>query len=432
MRKMSTTAARSLRPAALRAARVHARHSSMMPKASPTVQRLIRGYGLEGFDMAASGPKGTVVAADVEAALAVKQESDAADLEPVTIELPPMTFHLFDEAQMPTQAVTNKKELLGFFTQMYTLRRMEIAADVLYKSKLVKGFCHLYDGQEAINLGIEAAASMRDSVVTSYRDHTWQITRGDKMENVLGELMGKYCGPAKGKGGSMHMYMAKTNFFGGNGIVGAQTPIGAGLAFAHKYKGDGGVSFALYGDGAANQGQLFEAVNMAALQKLPCIFVCENNQYGMGTSKGRGSADTRYYARGQYIPGIKVDGMNVLAVREAVKLAMAHARTEGPVMMEMDTYRYHGHSMSDPGITYRSRDEVSGVRQARDPVQLLQKWLLDLGMCTKEEIKAIEQAQRKKVEAAVEAAKQAPLPPAKEMTSDIYSGMKVEPRMCNM
>jgi len=296
---------------------------------------------------------------------------------------------------------------------------------------MIKGFCHLYDGQEAVGMGIEAAATWRDSVVTSYRDHTWQYTRGDSVKNVLGELMGKYCGPAKGKGGSMHMYAAKNNFYGGNGIVGAQTSIGAGLAFAHKYRGDGGVSFALYGDGAANQGQLFEAINIAALQKLPCIFVCENNKYGMGTSTDRGSYDTAYYARGQYIPGIQVDGMNVLAVREAVKVAMAHAREHGPIMMEMDTYRYHGHSMSDPGISYRTRDEVSGVRTARDPVALVKKWLLELELATADEIKSVEQMVRKEIDEAVEAAKSADPPPASELTRDIFSGTYDAPRMCN-
>jgi len=406
--------------------------STVALKASPTIHRLIRDHQLEGMAMAATGPKGTVIREDVEAALAMKQEADAADLTPITIELNPMTTHLFEQSLMPTHAVTNKKELVGYFTQMYALRRMEIAADVLYKSKLVKGFCHLYDGQEAINIGIEAAASRKDSVVTSYRDHTWQVTRGEPMKNVLGELLGRYCGPAKGKGGSMHMYKRENNFFGGNGIVGAQVPVGAGLAFAHKYKGDGGVCFTLYGDGAANQGQIFEAANMAALQKLPLIFVCENNQYGMGTAKGRGSADTRYYARGQYMPGIKVDGMNVLAVREAVKVAMAHARSEGPVMMEMDTYRYHGHSMSDPGVTYRSRDEVSGVRTTRDPIALLKKWLLEHQLCSDAEVKAIEKRMRAEVDAAVAFAKDAPQPPANELTADIYSGMKLEPRMCNL
>ena len=300
--------------------------STVALKASPTIHRLIRDHQLEGMAMAATGPKGTVIREDVEAALAMKQEADAADLTPITIELNPMTTHLFEQSLMPTHAVTNKKELVGYFTQMYALRRMEIAADVLYKSKLVKGFCHLYDGQEAINIGIEAAASRKDSVVTSYRDHTWQVTRGEPMKNVLGELLGRYCGPAKGKGGSMHMYKRENNFFGGNGIVGAQVPVGAGLAFAHKYKGDGGVCFTLYGDGAANQGQIFEAANMAALQKLPLIFVCENNQYGMGTAKGRGSADTRYYARGQYMPGIKVR----VRVRVRVRVARpVHARHQG-------------------------------------------------------------------------------------------------------
>merc|ERR1719171_743036 len=218
----------------------------------------------------------------------------------------------------------------------------------------------------------------------------------------------------------MHMYKADANFFGGNGIVGAQAPLGTGLAFAHKYKNDGGCAFALYGDGAANQGQLFEAYNMAALQKLPCIFVCENNQYGMGTSKGRSSANADYYTRGHYIPGIKVDGMNVLNVREATRFAKAHALANGPIVMEMDTYRYHGHSMSDPGITYRNRDEVASVRKARDPVERAKRYLMDLELATAEELKVIEQAARKEIDAAVETAKAAPFPPGHELYEDIY------------
>ena len=407
--------------------------STGMPfhKASPTVMRLIREHGLESYpSISASGPKNTITADDVAVAAEQKSREDEESLQPITIELREMKGHMIDN--LPTQAVTNKKELLEYFKTMYVMRRMEIAADVLYKEKQVKGFCHLYDGQEAVGMGIEAAVTWGDSIVTSYRDHTWQYTRGDSVKNVLGELMGKYCGPAKGKGGSMHMYNAKNEFYGGNGIVGAQQSLGAGLAFAHAYRGDGGVAITLYGDGAANQGQLFEAFNLAALLKLPCIFVCENNQYGMGTSAARGAFDTAYYARGQYVPGIQVDGMNVLAVREAVRVAKAHALEHGPIVMEMDTYRYHGHSMSDPGITYRSRDEVSGVRTARDPVDLVKRWLIELGLSTKEEVKAIEQGVRREIDAAVAAAKAEAPPPARELTADIYVGGSAPPRMCNL
>jgi len=297
---------------------------------------------------------------------------------------------------------------------------MEIAADTLYKGKFVKGFCHLYDGQEACLTGIEAGATYNDSIVTSYRDHCQQLTRGDTMLNILKELLGKYNPIAKGKGGSMHMYKPDTNFFGGNGIVGAQCPIGSGLAFAHKYKADGGVAFAMYGDGAANQGQLYEALNMAALWKLPLVYVCENNQYGMGTSKGRSSANADYYTRGHYVPGIKVDGMNVLNVREATRYAKAYALEHGPIVLEMDTYRYHGHSMSDPGITYRNRDEVAGVRKTRDPVERAKRYLLDLEFADAAELKEIEAGVRVEVEEAVEGAKAAAPPERDLLFQDIY------------
>jgi pyruvate dehydrogenase E1 component alpha subunit len=405
---------------------------STLLKASPTVQRLIREAGVEGMELGSSGPKGTVTPADVEVAASIKAEADAVASVPINIEITPPTPYMLDGWTMPTHAVTSKAELTRYYKTMHTMRRMEIAADVLYKGRMIKGFCHLYDGQEAVGMGIEAAASYKDSIVTSYRDHTYQYTRGDSVKNVLGELMGKYCGPAKGKGGSMHMYKAENNFFGGNGIVGAQCALGPGLAFAHKYKGDGGVAFTLYGDGAANQGQLFEAINLAALQKLPCIFVCENNKYGMGTSTARSSYDQEYFSRGQYIPGLKVDGMNVLAVREAVTVAMNYAREHGPIMMEMDTYRYHGHSMSDPGITYRSREEVSGVREARDPVMKVKNWLLNEGGATVDEVKALEAAVRREIDAAVEAAKAEEPPPSTELIRDIHSGSYQPPRMCNL
>jgi|UniRef100_A0A7S0NG95 pyruvate dehydrogenase E1 component alpha subunit len=330
--------------------------------------------------------------------------------------------HVTHNIDMPPDfTYVTKTELLDMYELMFKMRRMEIAGDTLYKSKFVKGFCHLYDGQEAIVIGMEAATTFNDSLITSYRDHCQQLARGDTVEGVLSELLGKAQGCAKGKGGSMHMYKADANFFGGNGIVGAQSSIGAGLAFSHKYKGDGGVAMALYGDGAANQGQLYEAMNMAALWKLPLIYVCENNQYGMGTSKKRGSANSDYYTRGHYVPGIKVDGMNALAVREVTRYAKAYALEHGPIVLEMDTYRYHGHSMSDPGITYRNRDEVAGVRAARDPVARIKKYLLDLEFATEQEIKTIDMAVKKEVEAAVAAAKAAPEPPMTALYEDIYT-----------
>ncbi len=402
-------------------------------KAGPSVLRALRAASAGRMPLAPrhlvpTGPKHTLTLQDVELG-ALRRDAELRDAtKQITIGLKPMVAHNFDEAALPTVAKTDKLELIEYYKTMYTMRRMEIAADVLYKGKHVKGFLHLYDGQEAVGMGIEAATTYGDSIVTSYRDHTYQYTRGSSVAQVFGELLGKYTGPAKGKGGSMHMYHAEHRFYGGNGIVGAQTTLGAGLGFAHQYRGDGGVALSLYGDGAANQGQLFEAMNLAALWKLPIIFVCENNQYGMGTSASRGSADTRYYARGQYIPGLKVDGMNVLAVREAVRFAAEHARTSGPVVMEMDTYRYHGHSMSDPGISYRNRDEVSAVRSERDPVELVKSWLLEHELATKEELKAIDRGVRAEIEAAVEAAKAAPVPPQSELYRDVFVGPFDPPR----
>jgi len=350
----------------------------------------------------------------------------ATDTATVKVDLEvPYELHKLDEPPA-MYTYTSKDELMDYFKQMYRMRRMEIAADTLYKGKFVKGFCHLYDGQEAICVGMEAACTFNDSLVTSYRDHCQQLARGEPMVNVLKELLGKYNPIAKGKGGSMHMYKADANFFGGNGIVGAQSPIGAGLAFAHKYKNDGGVAMALYGDGASNQGQLYEALNMAALWKLPLIYVCENNQYGMGTSKGRSSANSDYYTRGHYVPGIKVDGMNCLSVREATRFAKAYALENGPIVMEMDTYRYHGHSMSDPGITYRNRDEVAGVRKTRDPVERAKRYLLELELADAAELKAIEASVRVEVDTAVEGAKAAAPPERDLLFEDIYTDQSKE------
>jgi len=286
----------------------------------------------------------------------------------------------------------SKDEALTYYHKMQAVRRLETTAGNLYKAKQIRGFCHLYSGQEAVCVGMKAALEDGDSVITAYRAHGWTYMMGVSLVGVLAELTGRSSGCAKGKGGSMHMY-AK-DFYGGNGIVGAQVPLGAGIALKHKYAGDQKVCVALYGDGAANQGQVFEAYNMAKLWDLPCIFVCENNGYAMGTSVNRGSASTEFYKRGDYVPGIRVDGMDVLGVREATRFARDYVLKSGPIVMEMVTYRYSGHSMSDPGTSYRKREEVQEVRQKRDPITTFSSKLIEHGIATQEELKAIDDSVR--------------------------------------
>ncbi|CCF56561.1 hypothetical protein KAFR_0B02640 [Kazachstania africana CBS 2517] len=339
----------------------------------------------------------------------------------VEINLPEHSFegYMLDTPSLTFQ--TNKAALLQMYKDMIIIRRMEMACDALYKAKKIRGFCHLSTGQEAIAVGVENAITKKDSVITSYRCHGFTFMRGGSVKAVLAELMGRRAGVSYGKGGSMHLYA--DSFYGGNGIVGAQVPLGNGLAFAHQYKNEDACSFTLYGDGAANQGQVFESFNMAKLWNLPVVFCCENNKYGMGTSASRSSAMTDYYKRGQYIPGLKVNGMDVLSVYQASRFAKDWCLSgKGPLVLEYETYRYGGHSMSDPGTTYRTRDEIQQMRSKHDPIAGLKMKLEELNIATEDEIKSYDKAARKYVDEQVEAADAAAPPEAKLsiLFEDVY------------
>lgn len=314
-----------------------------------------------------------------------------------------------------------KEELLHFYEQMLLIRRFEEKAGQLYGLGLIGGFCHLYIGQEAVAVGLQSALKEgHDSVITGYRDHGHMLAYGIDPKVIMAELTGRHSGISKGKGGSMHMFSVEHKFYGGHGIVGAQVPLGAGLAFAHKYNEDGGVCLAYFGDGAANQGQVYETFNMASLWKLPIIFVIENNQYAMGTAVSRSSAETHFYRRGTAfrIPGMQVDGMDVLEVRKAAEVALAHVRGgNGPVLMELSTYRYRGHSMSDPA-KYRSREEVQDVRQKRDPIEHLKSELMEIGV-TEASLKDIDKRVRATVAEAADFAEISPEPELPELYTDV-------------
>lgn len=336
-----------------------------------------------------------------------------------TFQTKPFKLHRLEEGPSTTVTLT-REDGIKMYRQMMAVRRMEAAANSLYKDKSVRGFCHLYTGQEAVATGLENSLIPGDGVITAYRAHGWTYLRGVSPKGVLTELTGRSSGCAKGKGGSMHMYCK--DFYGGNGIVGAQVPLGAGIAFAQKYTGNRNVTLALYGDGASNQGQVFEAYNMAKLWSLPCIFICENNGYGMGTSAERSSASTDYYSRGDYVPGLWVDGMDVLAVREAGNFLTSLCRQgKGPFVMEAATYRYHGHSMSDPGTSYRTRDEIQEVRQSRDPITNFKDKLLSNELATNEELKEIDAEIKKEIDEAVKASRSDPELPVEELYADVYS-----------
>lgn len=332
--------------------------------------------------------------------------------------------HLFEH--IPKKTYTTKSELLEYFEIMNKMRRMEIICDNSYKDREIRGFCHLYDGQEATATGINAAFTNEDCWITSYRCHCIALIRGSSVFNILSELYGMKDGSTQGKGGSMHFYNKKHNFYGGQGIVGAQVPVGAGLAFACKYNTPLGeempVALAAYGDGAANQGQIWESANMASLWKLPLILCIENNKYGMGTSIERHSCNGNYYTMGNTIPGIKIDGNNVFAVREGMKMIKNYCSTgNGPVYVEMDTYRYHGHSMSDPGVGYRSRDEVIETRKQRDPIEYIKNIIIENDIMSEKEIKNLEKEIRSSVDKEAEKAKKGSQPNNEDLYSYIYS-----------
>lgn len=314
-------------------------------------------------------------------------------------------------------------ELKLYYREMLLIRRFEEKAGQLYGMGLIGGFCHLYIGQEAVVVGLEANTKKGDKRITSYRDHGHMLACGMDPNGVMAELAGRADGYSAGKGGSMHMFSEEKHFYGGNGIVAAQVPLGTGLAFADKYKGNDNVTFAYFGDGAANQGQVYEAFNMAALWDLPVVYIIENNQYAMGTSQQRSTSTPDIYTRGEAfgIKGELVDGMDVIAVRDAGEKAIKHCRSgKGPYILEIKTYRYRGHSMSDPA-KYRTREEVQKVREERDPIEHVRSLLLANKYASEDDLKAIDKEIKGVVNESAEFARNSPEPNPAELWTDIYA-----------
>jgi len=327
------------------------------------------------------------------------------------------------EKPAPNTARSNSEAHKKLYSDMLLIRRFEERAGQLYGMGLIGGFCHLYIGQEAVVVGMQANVRPEDQLITAYRDHGHMLAAGMDPKGVMAELTGRSTGYSKGKGGSMHMFSQEKRFYGGHGIVGAQVPLGTGLAFANKYRGTDGVSLTYFGDGASNQGQVYESFNMAELWKLPVVYIIENNQYAMGTSVARSSAVTDFSKRGVSfnIPGMSVDGMDVEAVQAAGAEAMAHCRAgKGPIILEMKTYRYRGHSMSDPA-KYRTREEVTEVREKRDPIEHFGQKLVSSGVVSEDDLKMLDKDVRAIVTQAAEFATESPEPGAAELYTDILA-----------
>ncbi len=314
-----------------------------------------------------------------------------------------------------------KELLLSLYREMLTIRRFEEKAGQLYGMGLIGGFCHLYIGQEAVVVGMQSCITPNDAVITSYRDHGHMLACGMDPKGIMAELTGRIDGFSKGKGGSMHMFSTEKHFYGGHGIVGAQVPLGTGIAFAHKYRKNGALSLVYFGDGSVNQGQVYESFNMASLWKLPVIYIIENNEYAMGTSVKRSHSTTELFRRGEGfgIPGRQVNGMDVVAVREAGAEAVAYVRAgNGPFLLEMKTYRYRGHSMSDPA-KYRSKEEVEDYKEHHDPIEGLKARLIKEKFANEDSLKEIDKEIKAIVAEAADFAQKSPLPPESELWTDV-------------
>jgi len=406
--------------------RLHCRSLSAKLSPKPLLRNgTVRNFAAKTSESSASNPLSNI--AHLEQILKGRKKDKLVvekDSDSVRVEFGNQTFwtHRCEGPKPTNYAKSSRAELLKFYHDMNLIRKVEIACDSLYGKKAIRGFLHLYNGQESIVSGYEASINRDDHVITAYRDHGNFLGRGGTPYEVFCELTMKSPGCSKGKGGSMHLYRKEGNFYGGNGIVGAQCPMGAGIAFSLKYRETNQICLTLYGDGAANQGQLYEAFNMAFLWKLPVVFICENNKYGMGTSAERSSAVTDYYTRGDYIPGLKIDAMNVLAVRDGMKYAADWCRSgKGPFVIEMETYRYKGHSMSDPGVSYRSREEIQLVQSTIDPIEKIAVWLRDSGLASEDQLKEIEKKTKREVEEALAKANEAPFPEPSALYEDVYT-----------
>ncbi|KAJ8922463.1 hypothetical protein NQ315_004410 [Exocentrus adspersus] len=364
----------------------------------------------------------TLMGVDAKSSLTVNKARDAGKGLSALFENICYDLHHVDTSP-PSSAELTKEDAFEYFRQMSVIRNMEKTLSALYKEKKIRGFCHLYSGQEAVGVGVHSVMSPEDTAITSYRCHGWIYLLSKSVQGVIAELLAGTTGCARGKGGSMHMYAPR--LYGGNGIVGSHIPLGTGVAFAHQYKNDGAVCVTLYGDGAANQGQTAETFNLAKIKSIPVLYLIENNMYAMGTSVLRHCANPLLYTRGDTIPGMRIDGMDIVTVREAARFGLDYVRSgKGPFIVEAVTYRYFGHSMSDPGTSYRSRDEIKQVRDTKDPIMLLKEKILSSELGTEEELKNIDKDAKAEVDKALKASladKEAPL---EELVCDIYSDFK--------